>query len=101
MHRDATCQGTVGCNECGGAPFILQHLAQRQRDGLRLLGGGCQFGRRDAAQPALIGVERGPFAGEFGRRESVGDRPTTRDRRIMPAALAPDLELAAIDPHPV
>ena len=51
MRRDSLGQRAIGRDQRRGPPRRLQRLAQRQRDRLRLVGGGRQLDRANARQP--------------------------------------------------
>ena len=87
--------------DAGRQAGLFQRLPQGKRDRLCLLGRRGQFGGGNARQTAVLRVERGPFARKLGGRERVGDGPAPRGRGIMPPAVAPGREFAAVHPHPL
>ena len=102
MRRDAAGERAVGRDQGGGAPRLLQRLAQRDarspappRPGRRARARARRSaGARRAAGPAICAVKR-------GGRHGVGDGAAARRRRVAAAAPAPALDLAAADAHPV
>jgi hypothetical protein len=99
MRRDPSRQSSVGRDERRGPLRYLQRLAEDQRDCLSLLRRSREFSGGHAFQPAILRGDLRPLAGEVRGRQRVSDRAASGGIGVVPATLAPSLDLAARDTH--